>query len=78
MSMNWRLTEMAAQSRMSDMRRAAAARSYGARRPVTRSTSGNEPGPAGHPAAARRAIGWFLVSVGLRLAVPRQHSALVR
>jgi hypothetical protein len=29
-------------------------------------------------AAARRAIGWFLVGVGLRLAVPRPRSAATR
>jgi hypothetical protein len=80
MSVNPTLTQMVAQTRMTDMRRAAARTSDGTRR--SRSGVGTRPLPsqtgAACPAEVRRAIGWFLVGVGLRLAVPRTRPASAR
>jgi hypothetical protein len=81
MSVNPTLTQMVAQTRMTDMRRAAARTSDSTRVRSTRSAVGTRrllsPTLAACPTAARRAIGWFLVGLGLRLAVPRPRPASV-
>jgi hypothetical protein len=78
MSMNPPLIEMMAHIRMADMRQAAVTRSGTSRRAVIARPAGTTSSPVwrgtGSPAAARRAIGWFLVGVGLRLAVSRTQS----
>jgi hypothetical protein len=79
MSMNPATMERVVQTRIIEMRRAAAKRPFGGRRPVARRTAGTrrplaQSGVA-FPAAPRRAVGWFLVRVGLRLALPRPRSA---
>jgi hypothetical protein len=78
MSMNPALTEMVAHTRMADMRQAAVTRSDAPRRAATACPARTSSSPVwratGSPAAARRAIGWFLVGVGLRLAVSRPQS----
>jgi hypothetical protein len=72
MSMNPGLTEMVARSRAADLRRAAAHRPDGGGRCPTRATPERRPRRSGAdgagPVAARRVLGGFLVSVGLRLA----------
>jgi hypothetical protein len=69
------MMETMAQAQMADMRRQAARLSTGRRLRATgqRETSSVRTG-VGREAAARRAVGWFLVSVGLRLALPRGRS----
>jgi hypothetical protein len=74
MSINPALTEMVAQTRMADMQQAAAPRRRAIAGPAATEPS-LLPGLAVRPVAARRAIGWFLVGVGLRLAVSRPRSA---
>jgi hypothetical protein len=80
-SMNPALTEMMAQTRMADMRRAAPTR-LTSRRVASANPAGANLLPelrlTARPAAARRAIGWFLVGVGLRLAVSQPRSASAR
>jgi hypothetical protein len=74
--MNPAMVEMVARARVAEMRLAAAGRS---RAPWWRDTGHSRQlrPPAARrtvsirPATPRRAIGWFLVSVGLRLALPR-------
>jgi hypothetical protein len=82
MSVNPTLTQMVAQTRMTDMQRAAARASDGTRLRSSRSAVGTLPLPSqtgeSCPTAARRSIGWFLVGVGLRLAVPRTRPASAR
>ncbi len=79
MAMNPFVAEMMVQSRMADLQRAAIAPSALSRRGTTvRPVSTRGPRAqvgAARPDAARRAVGWFLVSVGLRLALPRRRSA---
>jgi hypothetical protein len=65
------MMEMMAHSKMADTQRAAQRGSV-ARTRAGGSSRMARPGPA-RPVAVRRAIGWFLVSVGLRLAVPRRR-----
>jgi hypothetical protein len=86
MSMNPILAEMMAQTRRDDMRRAAAPPSGGWRRRSIRhaavearalQASSGSAFPSDTP-DVRRAIGWFLVSAGLRLAVPRPRSVSAR
>lgn len=66
------LLQIAARDRIAEMQRAGAKRSFG-----TWSYRATEPPAPGHSARdarrvhPQRAIGWFLVSLGLRLAVPR-------
>lgn len=74
--LNPALTEMVATDRIREMRADAARRPVGrgvtqaaARQPSSR--SGRRVGLA-HP---QQTVGWFLVSVGLRLALPRTGSA---
>lgn len=73
--LNPTMIEMLAQDRITDLRRGAANRSCVARSNVALVTVGSQtlPGPSrqAHLANPRRAIGWFLVSVGLRLALAR-------
>jgi len=77
--MNPAMIERMAQARMDDMQRVVAPRTDRTRRPTLERAPGSGPGwvliGAGRPVAARRAIGWFLVRVGLRLALSRPHSA---
>jgi hypothetical protein len=79
-AMNPVVAEMVAHTRMADLQRAAEAPSAFSRRggttagPVRSRQSRAQAGPE----AARRAIGWFLVGVGLRLALPRPRSASAR
>lgn len=73
------MMEMVAQARVTEMRQAAAKRSPGARRPVAKSARRNR-APAEKTmsirlGAPRRAIGWYLISVGLRLALPRPNAS---
>jgi len=80
-SVNPTLTQMVVQTRMADMRRAAARTSDGTRGQISRTvTTRRLPTQTGAacPVAARRAVGWFLVSVGLRLARPRPRPAAAR
>jgi hypothetical protein len=63
------LTEMVAHTRMADMRRTAHRRSDGT---LTGMRSRRALGGAASP---RRSVGWFLVSVGLRLALPHPRAA---
>jgi hypothetical protein len=81
-AMNPAVAEMLAHTRMADLQRAAVAPSAFSRRattdgPVRARRPGAQAGAAG-PEAARHAIGWFLVGVGLRLALPRPRSASTR
>jgi hypothetical protein len=77
--MNPAMMERVAQARMGDMRRVVAPRTGRARRTALDLPAGPGLGwaqiGAAHPAAARREIGWFLVRVGLRLALCRPRSA---
>jgi hypothetical protein len=81
MSMNPALTEMVAQTRMADMQRAIATAANGGQR-AARPRAGVRPEHVRtrvvFAATARHAMGWFLVGVGLRLAVPRPRSTLSR
>jgi hypothetical protein len=68
------MMDRVAQARMSDMRQAASRRAVGRAHSFSSARSGGMAlGAKVRPTAARRAIGWFLVGVGLRLAVPRRH-----
>ena len=77
--MNPAMVEMVAQARVVEMRQAAARRSPGARRleadRARRTRTPAEKTISMRPAAPRRAIGWFLISVGLRLALPRPNAS---
>jgi hypothetical protein len=74
--LNPALLEMAARDRIAEMHRAAAKRPGGAR--CDRADTGwcHTAPISRHPRLAnrQRAIGWFLISVGLRLAVPRART----
>jgi hypothetical protein len=72
------LNEMMARTQMVDMRRAAAGRAGDRHRradsgPKIRLHQANI--GVTYPVAVRRAVGWFLVSVGLRVAGSPSHSA---
>jgi hypothetical protein len=73
------LTEMAARDRIRDMQRAGTKRSFGIRSYVAVDTTMSQIAPLSvrgtRLARPRRAIGWFLVSVGLRLALPRPRAS---
>jgi hypothetical protein len=77
--MNPAMVEMAAQARVVEMRRAAAKRSPDAGRHdaerARRTRAPAEGTVSIRPAAPRRAIGWFLISVGMRLALPRPNAS---
>jgi hypothetical protein len=81
-AMNPVVAEMMAHTRMADLQRAAAAPSALSRRgtAVGAVRTGRPTAQLGaaRSEAVRRAIGWFLVSVGLRLALPRPRPASAR
>jgi hypothetical protein len=74
------LTEMMAQDRISELRGGATQRSScSAGRPVTTAgPASTRSSPRVRPANPQRAIGWFLVSVGLHLAMPRTPTGSAR
>jgi hypothetical protein len=80
--LNPTIAEMAARDRHAEMHRAAAKRPYGLRgRPATERRAA----PAARRSLLRarrsnpqRAVGWFLVSLGLRLALPRSRAGAPR
>jgi hypothetical protein len=76
--MNPAFVEMAARDRIAEMRRASATRSLGTGSHLAADTTiaQTPPFPIRHARRAdlQHAIGWFLVSVGLRLALPRTRA----
>jgi hypothetical protein len=80
--LNPALAEMVATDRITELQRAAAKRSLCARSSVHTETVARQASSRSvrhaHLANSQRAIGWFLVSVGLRLAVPRTRTGSVR
>jgi hypothetical protein len=80
--LNPALAEVAARDRISELRRGAAKRSSDSRPyPATEATiASNGRGPIQSPRRAdpQLAIGWFLVSVGLRLALSRSRGNSIR
>lgn len=80
--LNPALVEMQARDRISEMRRVGATRSSGTRPcptvGVTMARAFARPIADARRSEPRRALGWFLVSVGLRLAVPRPRSGSAR
>jgi hypothetical protein len=84
--MNPALVEMAAQDRIAELRRTAARRPLATRSYLTAPTTLSQPPRSSIGRAPRtdaeqartnpqQAVGWFLVSVGLRLALPRARAA---
>jgi hypothetical protein len=76
--LNPALLEMAARDRIAEMHRAGAKRLVGTRSYLAADTTSSHTRRfsirhAGRP-HPQRAIGWFLVSVGLRLALPRARA----
>lgn len=73
--LNPALVEMAARDRIAEMQRASTKRSLGTGPHLAADTTISQTPlvPVRHARRAdlQRAIGWFLVSVGLRLALPR-------
>jgi hypothetical protein len=78
MSTNPELMRMMAQSEVADRQRAAGPRPCGTRRTLIHRAARTRPASLtttkAAPGGFRGAIGWFLVAVGLRLAVPRPRS----
>jgi hypothetical protein len=76
--LNPALLELAGRDRISEMQRASAERSLGARSRHASDTASSRRPPFStrHPRLAnpQRAIGWFLVSAGLRLVLPRTRT----
>lgn len=75
--LNPALVEMAARDRIAEMQRAGAKRGLGTGSyPAADTTASQAPRLTRHARRAdlQRAIGWFLVSVGLRLALPRTRA----
>jgi hypothetical protein len=72
MTMNPAMMETMAHSKMADMQQAAHRRSA-VRHPSVVARRTTQP-RSSRPVAVRRTIGWFLVSVGLRLAISRRRS----
>jgi hypothetical protein len=70
------LLEIATRESITELHRASAKRSRGARYDLADTDRLYPPPASRHPRLAnpQRAIGWFLISVGLRLAVPRTPS----
>jgi hypothetical protein len=69
--------ELAARDRIAEIQRTAAKRSLGTRSHLAAATTNTEtPTSSRHARRAnpQRAVGWFLVSVGLRLALPRART----
>jgi hypothetical protein len=80
--LNPALAEMMASDRIMELQRAATKRSLRARPSVPAETAGPQALSRSvrhdHLANSQRAIGWFLVSVGLRLALPRTRAGSAR
>jgi hypothetical protein len=80
--LNPALTEMMANDRITELRQAAARRPPATGHRVPAETAAPPaPSRSGRPARlanSQRAVGWFLVSVGLRLALPRPRSGPAR
>ncbi len=66
------LAEMAARDHIAELRRAAGRRSVAR---AAETTAVRTARPRGNP---QRTIGWFLISVGLRLAVPPSRAGSAR
>jgi hypothetical protein len=80
--LNPALEEVAARDRISELRRGATKRSVDSRAyPTmegTMASKGRRPIQSAHRADPQQAIGWFLVSVGLRLALSRSRGGSIR
>lgn len=80
--MNPTLAEMMANDRITELRRAAARRSSCAGPSVATEIAAPRASYRSvrheHLVNSQRAVGWFLVSVGLRLAVPRTRTGSAR
>jgi hypothetical protein len=80
--MNPTLIEMMARDRIAELQRSGAKRPGGARcytvADRTKSHTAVAPIRRYRQASPRRAMGWFLVRVGLRLALPRARARSVR
>jgi hypothetical protein len=80
--LNPALAEMMASDRIMELRGAATKRSLRARASVRAETAAPQALSRSvrhdHLANSQRAIGWFLVSVGLRLALPRTRAGSAR
>jgi hypothetical protein len=80
--LNPALAEMVANDRITELRAAAAKRSSSARASAGAETgaphASSRSNRHAHLANSQRAIGWFLVSVGLRLALPRTRAGSAR
>ena len=74
--MNPGLIEMMVKDRRTELRAAAANRASrsGARTAIATGAASSRPGQHVRLANPQQAIGWFLVSVGLRLALPRTRA----
>jgi hypothetical protein len=80
--LNPALAEMMASDRIMELQGAARQRSLRARASVRAETAAPQASSRSvrhdHLANSQRAIGWFLVSVGLRLALPRTRTGSAR
>jgi hypothetical protein len=80
--LNPALTEMAARDRLAGLHRAAARRSLDSRgygdTDETKALTVQLSDRRAQRVGPRRAVGWFLVSVGLRLALPRPRAGSTR
>jgi hypothetical protein len=80
--LNPALAEMVATDRIRELERGAARRSLRARSSAPAETAAPQASSGSlrhaHLANSQRTIGWFLVSVGLRLALPRTRAGSVR
>lgn len=80
--LNPALAEMAVRDRIDELQRARAKRSFGTQSylaaDTTRSQTPGSPARHARRAHSRRAIGWFLVSLGLRIALPRRRAGSSR
>jgi len=75
--LNPALAEMVARDRIAEMQRAAAKRSFSTRSYRPADTTALSIRQA-RRASPQRAIGWFLIRVGLRLALPRTRAGSAR
>jgi hypothetical protein len=80
--LNSALAEMVARDRIAEMHRTAARRSFDSRgyraMDETKAPTVQLSVRRAHRPNPRRAVGWFLVSVGLRLALPRPRAGSTR
>jgi hypothetical protein len=74
--LNPALAEMAARDRIAEMHQAATKRSFGSEE--TKAATAQLSIRRARRANPQRAVGWFLVSVGLRLALPRSRAGSTR